>query len=499
MRRVETVHCLILRGFRFIVFLRVGIDEGHSHSHTLLLFSFHPPLLPTAGAAIHGKMYRHQPGARTRQSARRSLRRPGNAGERRLRQWSIFLEFIVLFFLAYCVVWIRFGAGYLTAFPGSESRRSKSTSITQLQIVPAAPNRTIAYLTSLTKCPADDLQRKALMDSAAVLKESIHLVSSRNLESTSKYDYDMHVFLHPNALDCEDTFAKLGYNVLVRETPVSYDELQNHEYRKELYNEGCCGEKELLKLYSYTMHEYKLVLHLDLDMMLLKPLDELFDVFYASSTTIHIPHTRWPKDETSKRQSVEFMFTRDYPMVKAGAPSHQVGVQGGFLLIRPNQTAFEEIISLVKKGNYRNGWFDGDVHYPSLYGSPQIQGLLAFYYGHYHPEKAIELDPCIHNNYAQNPRDHNGKCRFPRKGKCDNDCRTKDVSELYSVHFLYCYKPVRRLTYNGQCPWVFIFSLSLSTEIFLLLAVKMPQERNLFYGEAPAASKPLSKGSRTVA
>ena len=203
---------------------------------------------------------------------------------------------------------------------------------------------------------------------------------------------------------------------------------------------------ELLKLYTYTMHDYPIALHLDLDFIILKPLDPLFDVFLTPDHAVkYIPHAHWPADRVRK-QRVESMFTRDYPMSReTGIPSNFIGMQGGFLLVRPNQTAFEELVGLVQKGNYRTpqgGWYDGDVQYPGFYGSPQIQGLIGFYYGHYHPDQTVELNRCLHNNMAENPHDKEGVCRAPVGDECEN-CRTKNVTELYSAHFTFCLKPVR--------------------------------------------------------
>ena len=104
------------------------------------------------------------------------------------------------------------------------------------------PKATIAYLTSITACPAD---RRNFRDAAAVLRHSIHLNSIRNHDASSKYDYHMYAILHPDAAECAADFGKIGYTVLLRDTPVALADIQNEKYVQRLINPnaGCCAEK----------------------------------------------------------------------------------------------------------------------------------------------------------------------------------------------------------------------------------------------------------------
>ena len=77
------------------------------------------------------------------------------------------------------------------------------------------------------------------------------------------------------------------------------------------------GEKEYLKLYSYLLLDYPVVVHLDLDTLVLKPMDDVFDImtdpFYSRINFKH--HSMW-KEEEGRNGLVDFVFTRDYNMVR---------------------------------------------------------------------------------------------------------------------------------------------------------------------------------------
>jgi hypothetical protein len=184
----------------------------------------------------------------------------------------------------------------------------------ETQVATGKAKATIAYLTSITDCPSQN--RRHFLDAGAVLKHSIHRNSIRHTDSGSKYDYAIYAIIHTDASDCADYFRKIGYTVLIRNTPFLLSEIQNPEYVKRLTNPnaGCCQEKEFLKLYAYTMHEYSVVVHLDMDFLVLKPMDHLFDAFFKpDDETKEIPDAMWPTDRKWKGR-LESMFTRDYPM-----------------------------------------------------------------------------------------------------------------------------------------------------------------------------------------
>jgi hypothetical protein len=295
----------------------------------------------------------------------------------------------------------------------------------------------IAYAVSITACN----NPKDLTDGAAVLKHSIHLSSIRNPNSTSKYDYRLIAFIHPNATRCESTLEKLGYEVSIRDTPVDVTQIKNNsDMIRRVTKSGCCGEKEFLKLYSFTLFDYPVVVHLDLDTAILRPLDDLFDVMLLpANATKHIPAAMWTPNVT---HPVNAIFTRDYPMINPGRKVKKVGMQGGFFVVRPDQQVFDEYCSIIMSGQFYPGpgWGGANLNYGGYFGAAQIQGLVSYFYGHYHPDTYIELNRCNYNQMVDNPRDKKKGVCMTGEENCQ-DCRDTNVPDIYSVHYTLCQKP----------------------------------------------------------
>ena len=328
----------------------------------------------------------------------------------------------------------------------------------QRQELQASHVVTIPYAISVTSCDKRDL----VVGGAAVLQHSIHLNSIRTPSSGSRYDYEMVAFVHPDAVECTDILDALNYKVLIKQEPFQTDQIRG-EYWRWANRTGCCGVKEWLKLYSYTLTQYPVVVHLDLDCVVLKPLDDLFDAMIVTTT----PRDSTVKDIASTRsripamwvnttdlpETIDFFFTRDYGMVQdlGKRPVHKMGVQGGFLVLRPNRTVFQEFIDIILEGNYTEarGW-GGKLGYGGYYGAGTIQGLASMYYGHLHPERAVELNRCLYNNMADSP--------YPKKyakpeffnetpypcltlqDTCE-DCRETHFKDIFSIHLTNCFKP----------------------------------------------------------
>eukprot|EP00526_Cylindrotheca_closterium_P015365 CAMPEP_0113640244 /NCGR_PEP_ID=MMETSP0017_2-20120614/21119_1 /TAXON_ID=2856 /ORGANISM="Cylindrotheca closterium" /LENGTH=246 /DNA_ID=CAMNT_0000551511 /DNA_START=69 /DNA_END=809 /DNA_ORIENTATION=+ /assembly_acc=CAM_ASM_000147 len=169
---------------------------------------------------------------------------------------------------------------------------------------------------------------------------------------------------------------------------------------------------------------------------------------------------------------VQAYYTRDYNMLKRGK-GLKVGLQGGFIMVRPNITTLETLVNMVRSGKYYNakgnqkrqgGWFRSG-YFSHIWGSMTIQGLLAYYYSDVAQDTSIELNRCRFNQIAENPRrssfDKRGK--YPRgtpissnAGFKDTDCRDRpgtdcdDVQcqkwpfeESFIFHFTYCKTPTK--------------------------------------------------------
>ena len=279
--------------------------------------------------------------------------------------------------------------------------------------------------------------------------------SSRNPESGSQYDYQMFAFVHPEAANCSlPSLQRWGYTVLVRDTPINVTDIRG-PYREVATKNGCCGEKEWLKLYAYTLLDYPVVVHLDLDCLILQPLDELFDAIITNHLDPSRVSVMWPNATIPPQ--IDAFFTRDYNMVRPGKRRpDQIGVQGGFLVVRPNHSTYDEFVQLVLEGNYipEHGW-GGPLRYGGYYGAATIQGLAAYYYGHYRPNRAVELDRCRYNNMVDADRSTKpgveGQCFTPDSVDCI-DCRSKALSEVKSAHFTVCWKPWRCVA-HPQTVW----------------------------------------------
>ena len=311
---------------------------------------------------------------------------------------------------------------------------------------------TIGYAITVSGCPKGDASRgdfgAGITDGAAVLLHSIHMNSIRSPKSGSRYDYKMYALVHPEAEHCaRPTLEPLGYKILIRDVPVQLQNIEGEYLRERVPNNGCCGEKEFVKLHAYNIVDHPAVVHLDLDTLVLKPMDNLFDVIIDGSPTdggnggVEVafgdPIISSDADASTKR--IDAFFTRDYNMAHKGMK--HVGVQGGFLVLRPSMLAFAEFTSIIRKGDFRasGGW--GGLGFGPFYGSMTFQGIIPYFYDHLHPGTGVELNSCIYNNMADNPRDkptrndivsgncRNGYNRPDMNDQCE-DCRSRAYEDV---------------------------------------------------------------------
>jgi hypothetical protein len=263
----------------------------------------------------------------------------------------------------------------------------------------------IGYAISLIKCSDKQSFPAGLVDAALVLRHSIHLTSVRHAPSGSLYDYQMFAIIHSNVdkEGCAKPLEEAGFTILVKDTPIQRDEIQGEFLRKTIHREWCCGADEFIKLHAYTIPDVPIVVHVDLDFVMLRPMDDLFDaMLYRKDSDIgrkararismEFSATPWP-------DQVDTFMTRDWPQVM---PGRKPGYQAGFLVTKPNATVFDLMINVIREGNYvegysrENGW--GGLGYGAFVGAMAMQGLLAYVYDALLPTSWVELNQCRHNH-----------------------------------------------------------------------------------------------------
>ena len=318
----------------------------------------------------------------------------------------------------------------------------------------------VAYAVSITGCGDDPL-----LDGAAVLKRSIELASYHGQTGNNRrrYGSKMYAIVHPSAESCGRELESVGYEVLVRDTFVRVEDIEGDFLREKIETNGCCGEKELIKLEAFTMTDHPIVVHMDLDTIVLKPFDDVFDLMLG-----HAPdRPEQPQSDVTRPKGhgvavmwnelaipdrIDAFFTRDYNM--AHPSMRYKPVQGGLLVLRPSLDTYEEFRRIIQKGDFREGRGWGGKVGP-FYGSMTFQGIVPYYYDVLHPESAVELNRCIYNQMCDNPRDEptiddvvHGKCKT---GEADcEDCRSLPLEEVHTAHFTLCQKPWNCVPNDGD-------------------------------------------------
>jgi hypothetical protein len=113
----------------------------------------------------------------------------------------------------------------------SISSSSSSSSTTQ--------KTTVAYAVTVTKFSSGkSTDKNTLFDRAAILHQSIKSA----MKLSSRYDYHIYAFVHPDAIEVKPLLESLGYRVQIRDTPFNITHIQNQNLIDAQGN-GCCGEK----------------------------------------------------------------------------------------------------------------------------------------------------------------------------------------------------------------------------------------------------------------
>ncbi|KAL7484376.1 hypothetical protein ACHAW6_010010 [Cyclotella cf. meneghiniana] len=366
---------------------------------------------------------------------------------------------------------------------------------------------TAAYAVSITQCGRNV---QMVFDAAAVLKRSIEL-NSWPLHSKSRYAAKFYAFtLNPeNASEpalvdhCHQLLSLAGWTVLPQDPPVHIGLIEMPEgsiLRSQIAGDGCCGHNEFIKLSAYKLINHEFALHLDLDTLVIHPLDELFDVMHFGPDTEEGKNARlglvdvvaptylnrrmtgnpsksgnMSTSELLMNITVDAFFTKDYNMIVPGKHEQRVGIQGGFLLVRPSMTTYGHLLSLVYSGEFyggfdakESGWFKSGYG-KHIWGSMTIQGLMAYFFDVKKLNHSVELNRCRYNNIADNSRvsTYSSKPKFPRgtllpflrnasnpqlnfhdtmcrdgRDECDDtNCQRFPLQKARILHYTYCKSP----------------------------------------------------------
>jgi len=264
----------------------------------------------------------------------------------------------------------------------------------------------IAYAITVTK-------DGPFIDGALVLGYSAKKVHDSSLGYHSKYDAELVAFVTPKVIAARPILKAYGWRVIERGLPVTLEEIKNPQYVKKMKDSGCCGADEFLKLWAYTLTEYHRVVHLDMDSIIYKNMDELYEL------------------------DKEMLYTGDYNM-QGGSPVPPA--QGGFLVVRPSMDRFKEFQAIIRKGDHTGrGW--GGSGIGNFWGGQTIQGIIPYFYYSLHKGDAQELNRCVYNCMVDNPYHpkKEGVC-LDKKPTCE-DCRQQKIENVASAHFTICQKP----------------------------------------------------------
>ena len=326
----------------------------------------------------------------------------------------------------------------------------------------------IAHAISLITCKKMD-RVIGFLDALVILRHSIHQNSIHN--HRGRYSYQMYAIIHPDGgcVAHVDLLQRLGYTAIVQPTPVNLTASlpETSWYRNHVESENCCGSKEFIKLYAYTLTEHPIVVHWDLDVLVLTPMDDLYDsmLYDAQSERGAAARRKLQRQRPDVKplpERIDAFFTRDITSARPWEPI--TAVQGGFVVARPSIEHFQMYQDFISKGDYKpgrgpgSGW--GGLGYGGFQGAMAYQGVLAYFYDQVYPGHAVELDVCHWNQVVadviwrgpQRKEEFYGTCRdypadgqsftdnTPERGAC-HDCRILPVAETRTVHYTACKKP----------------------------------------------------------
>jgi len=184
-------------------------------------------------------------------------------------------------------------------------------------------------------------------DGAAVLAYSILKTIHTDRRTYDLFEsISMVAFVHPNVTQRNrDVLSRLGYHVIEAATPVNIPVIRGDFLREKIDKNGCCGAAELIKLSSYLLLGYDLVLHLDADTYFTgASLHELFsEIVYKNGNA-----------GDSERELHSLVYTTD-PNMASHKGQHRMPVQGGFIIFRPSLDDYDAVVGIVMNTEFVQG------------------------------------------------------------------------------------------------------------------------------------------------
>ena len=235
------------------------------------------------------------------------------------------------------------------------------------------------------------------IDGAAVLQHSIRMTNS-------VHNITMVAIVHSGIVTSRPVLARLGFEIIEFPLPITSAEIKGEHLRDTIDKSGCCGALELLKLCAWKMVQFDRVLVMDMDTIWMQNLDSLF--------------------ERNLRPG-GVMFTYSHALDSPG--SRAPPVEGGFLLVSPFESTYEQLVGIVRIGDFRpvTGWAGSKIGW--CWGGQTIQGLISYFVKLVEPGLGVALDPCEYNSMGATM-----DCKRSPKSKMDT---------VKSIHYNVCQKP----------------------------------------------------------
>eukprot|EP00873_Tetraselmis_striata_P014673 jgi/Tetstr1/434937/TSEL_023933.t1 len=270
-----------------------------------------------------------------------------------------------------------------------------------------AERPTVAYMVAMTQDSTPQW-----LDGPAVLMESLVQATA-----SSEYPSDFVALVGERvSQSSKDALTAMGWRVLDKHLPFSVDDIQGQHLREKVRNSGCCGADEMLRLYAYTLTQYHRVVSMDMDTIMLRPVDELFEGDFS------------------------LLAVEDHSLAVKAWTDVQPPFNGGFWVVKPSKRVFTHLFAIFKEGDFRPGSGWGGTRIGYCYGGETVQGLLPYYYTHYaiqhnHGVSYRVIDHCLYNNMKDNTR-----------------CNDTPLTDIRVTHFTACQKPWICLTHISHAP-----------------------------------------------